>query len=88
MGKTYRITDELDYLDGMFEDDPDLDLDLEDDIDLYLTRQASNSSSKNKKGGRAGKRRSAHDEANAHRLPSDWQDFDYGPDMHIPDDWR
>jgi len=50
--------------------------------------QASNSSAKNKKGGRAGKRRSAHDEANAHRLPSDWQDFDYGPDMHIPDDWR
>jgi len=88
MGKSYKNYDELDYLDGMFEDDPELDLDLEDDIDLYLTRQTSHSPSKNKKGGRAGKRHSAFDEADTHRLPSDWQDFDYGPDMHIPDDWR
>lgn len=88
MGKSYKAKTEIDYLDDMFEEDPDIDLDFEDDIDVYLSRQMSGSGSKRNKGGRASKRSNGYDDIDMHRLPRDWQDFDYAPDSHIRDDWR
>ena len=88
MGKSYKAQTEIDYLDDMFEDDLDADLDFEDDMDLFLNRQMSGSASKRNKGGRAHKRGRDFDETDLHRLPRDWQDFDYAPDSQISDDWR
>lgn len=88
MEKSYKTGNEIDYLDDMFVDDPDIDLDFEDDMDMYLSRQMSGSQSKRNKGGRARKSGTAYDDAELHRLPGDWQDFDYAPDSHIRDDWR
>ena len=86
MGKSYKAPTEFDYLDDMFEDDPDIDLDFEDDMDMYLSRQMSGSALKQSNGGRARSRRTDYDDANLHRLPRDWQDFDYAPGSHIGDD--
>lgn len=88
MGKSYKAPTEFDYLDDMFEEDPDIDLDFENDMDLYLSQQMSGSASKRNKGGRPRSRSSAYDDADLHRLPRDWQDFDYAPTSHIGDDWR
>ncbi|MFK7859802.1 MAG: hypothetical protein AB8B64_13325 [Granulosicoccus sp.] len=89
MGKTYKTQAEDDYLDDLFEDDMDMDIDFEESMDMDLDIQGSGNSSRRAKGNRGSKKTTAYDdEYSQYRLPRDWQDFDYTTESPLSDYWR
>jgi len=88
MGKTYKSQTDFDYLDDTFDDMGDFESDYDDDMDLYLEHSLSGSAKRGK--GKRGRRKGndLFGDSEHHRLPRDWQDFDYGADFQSTDDWR
>lgn len=87
MGRTYKTHPDPHFDDDLFSDELDEDFDFDDDIDLYLNNQTTKNAARSAKGKRSGRYK---DDAGAygssHRLPSDWEDFDYTSDSQYQDD--
>ncbi|MFK8082368.1 MAG: hypothetical protein AB8B97_18940 [Granulosicoccus sp.] len=89
MGKKYNSQIDDDYLDDLFEDDMDLDVDFEESMELFMDRQGSANPSRHAKGSRGRKKTTEDDyHSSENRLPGDWQDFDYTSESSLGDDWR
>jgi len=89
MGKTYKSHPDNDYLDDLFEDDMDMDVDFDESMEFFLDDQISAHNPKRTKGVRGRKKSTGYDdEYSQYRLPRDWQDFDYTSDSGLSDDWR
>jgi len=89
MGKTYESLIDDEYGVDLYEDDMNLEMDVDEDMEIFLEDQTSISHSKSRKTNHANKSAaSADDEFNKHRLPRDWQDFDYAPESSLDDDWQ
>lgn len=85
MGKTYKAKTDTEYFEDLFGDDLEVDFDFDDGEELFSHKRASGS----RKRGRGTRQFSRLDfGSDSHRLPSDWQDFDYMPTSHPGDDWR
>ncbi len=73
MGKTARLEPAFDRFDDDFEADSELDILFDEDLDSYLDKQDAISD-------RVHHKKLGIDEFGHHRLPSDWQNFDYSDD--------